>query len=97
MIGVAIANVRGGTPRRFERAALIVLADLVLQLLVVAFGLLLLFQPEVLTDPGAIAGVPSLEDLHVRVPARARGVQRHRRLLGPRGPGRDRRGAGCGG
>ncbi len=34
-----------------------------LQLLVVAFGLLLVFQPEVLTDPGAIAGTPSLEDL----------------------------------
>jgi APA family basic amino acid/polyamine antiporter len=63
VIGVAVANVRGGTPRRFERASLIVLADLVLQLLVVAFGMLLVFQPEVLTDPGAIAGSPSLEDL----------------------------------
>ena len=63
VIGVAIANVRGSSPRRFERAALIVLADLVLQLLVVAFGLLLVFQPEVLTDPGAIASVPSMEDL----------------------------------
>jgi basic amino acid/polyamine antiporter, APA family len=63
VIGVAVANVRGSSPRRFERAALIVLADLVLQLLVVAFGLLLVFQPQVLSDPGAIASVPSLEDL----------------------------------
>jgi APA family basic amino acid/polyamine antiporter len=63
VIGVAIANARGGTPRRFERAALIVLADLVLQLLVVAFGLFLVFRPEVLTDPGSIAGMPSGEDL----------------------------------
>src|SRR5215210_7276057 len=63
VIGVAIANVRGSSPRRFERAALIVLADLVLQLCVVAFGLLLVFQPEVLSDPGAIASVPSMKDL----------------------------------
>ena len=34
-----------------------------LQLLVVALGLALLFQPEVLTDPASIAGSPSLEDL----------------------------------
>jgi APA family basic amino acid/polyamine antiporter len=60
---VAVVNARGSTPRRFERAALIVLADLLLQLLVVAFGLLLIFEPEVLTEPGAIAGTPSLEDL----------------------------------
>ncbi len=63
IVAVAVVNARGSTPRRFERAALIVLADLVLQLLVVAFGLFLLFEPEVLTDPGAIAGTPSLEDL----------------------------------
>ena len=63
IVGVAVVNARGSTPRRFERAALIVLADLLLQLLVVAFGLLVIFEPEVLTDPGAIAGTPSLEDL----------------------------------
>jgi basic amino acid/polyamine antiporter, APA family len=68
VVGVAIANARGSTPRRFERAALIVLADLLLQLLVVAFGLFLVFEPEVLTDPGAIAGTPSLEDLMFAFP-----------------------------
>ncbi len=60
----AVINVRGGgPPRRFERAALMVLADLVLQLVVVAFGLALLFQSEVLTDPGSIASSPSVEDV----------------------------------
>ena len=60
---VAVVNVRGNSPRRFARAALLVLADLVLQLIVLVFGLLLVFQPEVLTDPGAIARSPSAEDL----------------------------------
>jgi basic amino acid/polyamine antiporter, APA family len=68
VIGVAVANVRGSSPRRFARASLIVLADLVLQLLVVAFGLFLVFEPEVLTDPGSIAGSPSLEDLMFAFP-----------------------------
>jgi basic amino acid/polyamine antiporter, APA family len=56
-------SVRGSSARRYERTALLVLGDLVLQLLIVGFGLALLFEPEVLTDPGAIAGTPSLEDL----------------------------------
>src|SRR5215210_6954967 len=63
VIGVAVVNVRGSTPRRFERAALLVLADLVLQVAVVAFGLALVFEPDVLTNPGAIGRTPSLEDL----------------------------------
>ncbi|MGH2968555.1 MAG: amino acid permease, partial [Solirubrobacteraceae bacterium] len=63
VVAVAVVNVRGSSPRRFERAALLVLADLVLQLVVLAFGLALVFEPEVLTDPGAIASTPSLEDL----------------------------------
>ncbi len=40
-----------------------VLADLILQLVVVAFGLALLFHSEVLTDPGSIASSPSVEDV----------------------------------
>jgi APA family basic amino acid/polyamine antiporter len=63
VVAVAVINARGVPQRRFERTALIVLADLVLQLTVVAFGLALVFQPEVLTDPGAIARTPSAEDL----------------------------------
>jgi APA family basic amino acid/polyamine antiporter len=60
---VAYTNARGTSPRRYERAALIVLADLLLQLLVVGLGLALLFNPEVLTHPAKVAGAGSLEDL----------------------------------
>jgi APA family basic amino acid/polyamine antiporter len=63
VVGVAVLNARGSTPRRYERAALLVLGDLVLQLLVVAIGLALLFQPEVLVHPAEIAGSPTLKDL----------------------------------
>ena len=52
VIAVAAMHVRGSSPRRYERTALLVLADLVLQLLVVAFGLALVFEPDVLTRPG---------------------------------------------
>jgi basic amino acid/polyamine antiporter, APA family len=60
---VALVAIRGGGPRRFERAAILVLADLVLQILIVALGMALLFQPEVLTDPASIGGSPSLGDM----------------------------------
>jgi APA family basic amino acid/polyamine antiporter len=60
---VALVAIRGGGPRRFERAAILVLGDLVLQVLIVLLGLALLFQPEVLTDPASIGGSPSLEDV----------------------------------
>src|SRR6185295_10646260 len=60
---VALMAIRGAGARHFERAAVLVLGDLVLQLLVVGFGMALLFQPEVLTDPASIAGAPTLEDM----------------------------------
>ena len=60
---VAWWNARGSDAPRYHRAVLIVLGDLALQLLIVAFGLALLFEPEVLTDPSSIAGTPSAEDL----------------------------------
>jgi APA family basic amino acid/polyamine antiporter len=60
---VALTAIRGAGTRHFERAAWLVLGDLVLQVLVVGFGIALLFQPEVLTDPASIAGSPSLEDV----------------------------------
>jgi APA family basic amino acid/polyamine antiporter len=92
IVAVAAINVRGSSPRRFERTALLVLADLVLQLVVVAFGLALVFEPEVLTDPWW-TGAPALDrGPSVRLPAGPRGLQRHRRLLGTRGPGGDRPG-----
>jgi APA family basic amino acid/polyamine antiporter len=68
VVAVAVVNVRGSSPRRFSRTALLVLADLVLQLVVLAFGLLLVFEPEVLTNPSAIAPAPSAGDLMYAFP-----------------------------
>jgi APA family basic amino acid/polyamine antiporter len=60
---VAWVNVRGAGSRRWERAALVVFADLALQLVIVALGLALLFEPTVLTDPSSRGGSPDVEDL----------------------------------
>ena len=60
---VAIVNTRGAGSRRWERAAFAVVADLGLQLLIVVLGLALLFEPDVLTDPAALAGTPDAEEL----------------------------------
>jgi basic amino acid/polyamine antiporter, APA family len=60
---VAWWNARGSAAPRYNRAVLVVLGDLALQLLIVAFGLIYLFEPEVLTDPASIAGTPSVEDV----------------------------------
>lgn len=60
---VAWTNARGTGPRRYERAVLFVLADLVLQLVILALGFALLFEPEVLTHPAQVAGAGSLGDL----------------------------------
>ena len=63
VIFVAVRNVtRSGAPR-WDRAVLLILGDLALQLLIVAFGLAFIFDPDVISDPGMIAGTPSLEDL----------------------------------
>jgi APA family basic amino acid/polyamine antiporter len=58
---VAVVNIRGPGSRRWERAALVVIADLGIQLAIVVLGLALLFEPEVLTDPAALAGSPDAE------------------------------------
>jgi APA family basic amino acid/polyamine antiporter len=63
IIYVAWVNMRGAGSRRWERAALVVVADLALQLLIVVLGLALLFEPDVLSHPGQIAGTPDLEEL----------------------------------
>jgi APA family basic amino acid/polyamine antiporter len=55
-------NVRRTSAPRYNRAVLLVLGDLALQLLIVAFGLIYLFEPSVLTDPASIAGTPSVAD-----------------------------------
>jgi APA family basic amino acid/polyamine antiporter len=58
---VAFVNIRGAGSRRWERAALVVIADIGIQLVIVVLGLALLFEPEVLTDPAALAGTPDAE------------------------------------
>ncbi|HWK28898.1 MAG TPA: amino acid permease [Solirubrobacter sp.] len=63
VLAVAAGAIRGAGARYFERIAIVVLGDLVLQLLMIGFGLALLFEPDVLTHPSAIAGTPSLEDM----------------------------------
>ena len=65
---VAWWNARGSDAPRYNRAVLLVLGDLALQLLIVAFGLIFLFTPEVLTDPGSIAGTPSMADMMFAFP-----------------------------
>jgi|tagenome__1003787_1003787.scaffolds.fasta_scaffold20969296_2 APA family basic amino acid/polyamine antiporter len=60
---VAFTNLRGTSPRRYERAVIVVLADLALQLVILALGFALLFEPEVLTHPARVAGAGSLGDL----------------------------------
>ncbi|HWM11504.1 MAG TPA: amino acid permease [Solirubrobacteraceae bacterium] len=60
---VAWWNARRSDAPRYNRAVLIVLGDLGLQLLVVAYGLIYLLEPELLTNPASIAGTPSAEDL----------------------------------
>ena len=60
--GIALANIRGGGSRRYDRIALLVLADLALQLLVVVLGLLLLLEPEMFTAPASMGRIPSVAD-----------------------------------
>ncbi len=61
--GVAWMNVRGVPPRRFDRAALVVLADLALQLAVIGLGLALLVSGDALTDPVSVGGAPPAADV----------------------------------
>src|SRR4051794_11204484 len=63
VVAVGGANAFGISMRRFEAAAVLVLADLVLQLLVVGFGLALVFEPDVLTDASALAPAPDMKDM----------------------------------
>jgi basic amino acid/polyamine antiporter, APA family len=63
VIAVAWLNIRGAGSKRYDRFALVVLADLVLQTAIVVLGLALLLNPDALTDPASIAGAPSASDL----------------------------------
>jgi APA family basic amino acid/polyamine antiporter len=63
VIGVAWLNIRGAGSKRYDRFALVVVGDLVLQTTIVVLGLALLLNPDALTDPASIAGTPSASDL----------------------------------
>ena len=90
---LARRSARGaGSARRSSVAA-----DLVVQLLIVLLGLALLFEPDVLTDPSALAGTPSARGRPVRVHARHRRLLGPGRLVGARRRGRGLAQAGCGG
>jgi APA family basic amino acid/polyamine antiporter len=56
-------NVHRAAAPRYNRAVLLVLGDLALQLLIVGFGLAYIFDPSVLSDPSSIGGTPSVKNL----------------------------------
>jgi APA family basic amino acid/polyamine antiporter len=68
VVFVAFWNSRGSAAPTYRWGVLLVLADLALQLLIVAFGVAYLVEPEVLSDPASVAGTPSLEDLMFAFP-----------------------------
>jgi APA family basic amino acid/polyamine antiporter len=63
VVAVTWRNLRRSGAPRYDRAVLLVLGDLALQLLIVLFGLIYLLDPDVLSDPSSIAGTPSAKDL----------------------------------
>jgi len=63
VVAVTWRNLRRSGAPRYDRAVFLVLGDLALQLFIVAFGLIFIFDPDVLTSPSMIGGTPSLEDL----------------------------------
>ena len=63
IVGVAWLNIRGAGSKRYERFAFVVVFDLILQTTIVILGLLIVFNPEVLTNPASLGGTPSAKDL----------------------------------
>jgi APA family basic amino acid/polyamine antiporter len=63
VVGVALLNLRGAGSKRYEWSAFVVLFDLILQTTIVILGLLIVFNPDVLTSPASVGGTPSAKDL----------------------------------
>ena len=84
---VAWINFRGLDPRRFERFFLFALADLAVQVVLLILGLLVLFEPEVLTAPASIARRRRLRGPRVLVHARGRRLHGAGRVVGVRRAG----------
>ena len=83
-------NVRGLDPRRFLRFFFFALVDLGVQVFLLVVGLIVLFDPTVLTDPVRFGGDVALRGPRLRVPAGDRRLHRAGRVVGLRRPGRDR-------
>ena len=60
---MAWLNIRGAGSKRYERFAFVVVFDLILQTTIVVLGLLIVLNPDVLTDPASVGGTPSAKDL----------------------------------
>jgi APA family basic amino acid/polyamine antiporter len=63
IVGVAWLNIRGAGSKRYERFAFVVVFDLILQTTIVILGLLIVLNPDVLTNPASVGGTPSARDL----------------------------------
>ncbi len=60
---VAYSNIRGFSTRRTQRTALIVVADLAIQLLVIGIGLVLYFNLSTITGPIHLGSAPTWSDV----------------------------------
>ena len=65
---VAAVNIRGLDPARFRRFFVFAVLDLGVQVVLLAIGLAVLFEPSVLSDAGAFGGGASLEDIAFAFP-----------------------------
>lgn len=59
---VAVRNIRGFSSRRAARLSVLVVADLVLQAVIIVVGLAMFFDADVLLDPIELGTTPSWED-----------------------------------
>jgi APA family basic amino acid/polyamine antiporter len=63
IVTVAVINLRGLDPKRFERFFYFALADLGVQVILLVIGLIVLFEPSVLTSPPAGGSPVDAQDL----------------------------------
>ncbi len=71
IVGVALTNLRGIDPGRFQRFFFFALADLGVQVLLLVVGAIVLFDPAVLASPREVAGDVGLSDLVFAFPLAA--------------------------
>jgi APA family basic amino acid/polyamine antiporter len=64
----AVINVRGIDPARFLRFFVFALADLGVQVFLLVIGLIVLFDPQVISHPGHFGSTPGLRDMFFAFP-----------------------------